>query len=94
MDSATVKVLIAHRISDALPNFENNRDIGFGHGGGIEGARTLGDNTCLPRACNYKDFMNYKPKPFYRNEGVVGLNHCINKIESVFDISFVLWIAI
>lgn len=32
--------------------------------------------------------MNYKPKPFYINEGVVRLSRWIEKMESVFEISF------
>lgn len=40
------------------------------------------------RTCTYKEFMNFKPKPFYRNEGVVELTHWIKKMESVFEISF------
>lgn len=32
--------------------------------------------------------MKCKPKPFYKNEGVVELTHWIEKIKSVFEISF------
>lgn len=31
--------------------------------------------------------MNYKPKPFYGNEGVVGLTMWIENMEFVFEIS-------
>lgn len=39
-------------------------------------------------ACTYKEFMNFKPKPFYGNEAVVGLTRWIEKIKSIFEINF------
>lgn len=39
-------------------------------------------------ACTYKDFMNWKSKPFYGNNEVVGMTRWIEKLDSVFEISF------
>lgn len=61
---------------------------GGGVSGGIPGSSyniILGEPR---RTCTYKDFMNYKPMNFYRNEGVVGLTKWIEKIEPVFEICY------
>lgn len=54
---------------------------GGGVSGGIPGSSSnliLGESQ---RTCKYKDFMNWKPRHFYENEGVVGLNRWMEKIK-------------
>ncbi|GJW00331.1 putative reverse transcriptase domain-containing protein [Tanacetum coccineum] len=44
-------------------------------------------NVQTTRPCFYADFMKCQPLNFKANEGVVGLTWCIEKMESVFNIS-------
>lgn len=39
-------------------------------------------------ACTYKELMNYNPISFYINEGIVGMNLFIEKMESIFHVSY------
>lgn len=77
--------MVEQWIADALATLKTHRHINFGIGEGGESSQ--GNNQGALRACAYKDFVNYKPKTFYGNEGVVGLIRWIKKIECVFKIS-------
>ena len=87
MESTTFKSLITQRVKDALENFETNRNVGSRQGGGTGGDSTQDGNEGHTMNCNYKEFMNFKLKPFYGNEGVIGLSCWIKKMEAVFKIS-------
>nr|GEX60022.1 reverse transcriptase domain-containing protein [Tanacetum cinerariifolium] len=73
---AAMEKLIADRVAEAISEHERNRPnpANAGGSGNVQG-------------CSYKTFMNGKPHPFNRTEGVVGLRHWIEKIEQVFEIS-------
>lgn len=43
--------------------------------GGACCSSSHGDKKGNPRSCTYKDFMNFKPRFFNGNEGVVGMTH-------------------
>ena len=70
MIPATIEALLAQRVADAIVRLETPWNIGSG---GNEGENSQGDNRVPTRVCSYKDYMNCKPKPFYRNEGIVGM---------------------
>lgn len=63
----------------------NNRHIGFGFGVGDKSSQ--GNNQGSPRTCTYKDFINCKPKTFFRTKGVTRLTRWIEKTESIFEIN-------
>lgn len=87
MDVATIEVLITQQDSEALANFITNRNV-ESEQDGSGGDSTQGSNEFHPRECTYKEFINYKPKTFYKNEIVVEMMRWIEKIESIFEISF------
>lgn len=86
LNPTAIETLVSQRVVAAMVNFKANRNTGSGAGSGQES--TQGDNRGPPKAYSYKDFMNCKPKSFHRNEGVVSLTCWIEKMESVFEISF------
>lgn len=85
LDAASIKALGTQRVAEVLTN-RNVRSRKKKRGAG--GDSTQGGNGSHPRAYTYKEFRDYKTTPFLRNEGVVGLTHLIEKMESVFEIRF------
>nr|GFC57783.1 hypothetical protein [Tanacetum cinerariifolium] len=68
---------------EAIEEYERTRaDLGNASGSGE--AITGGPVTV--QGCSYKTFMNGKPHPFNRTEGVVGLRRWIEKVKQVFEI--------
>ncbi|GKB08274.1 putative reverse transcriptase domain-containing protein [Tanacetum coccineum] len=74
---AVIKQLIADRVAEAIAEHERNRPNPFNVGGVV---------TPNVQGYTHKTFMNSKPCPFNRTEGVVGLRHWIEKVEQVFEI--------
>ncbi|GKE54143.1 hypothetical protein Tco_1489299 [Tanacetum coccineum] len=80
MTQAGIKKLVADSVSAALEaqaatmaNTDNtNRNTGQ-------------RGTPVARKCSYKEFMSYQPFNFKGTEGVVGLIHWFEQIESVFS---------
>nr|GEU41298.1 hypothetical protein [Tanacetum cinerariifolium] len=94
MSATAIEQLITQRVTDALLTFEvnqnsgnrnvNGNDNGNGsHDLGSGGRRTLHTT----RVYTYKEFLNCQPLNFKGTEGVVGLAHWFEKMESVFHIS-------
>ncbi|KAJ0462508.1 putative transcription factor interactor and regulator CCHC(Zn) family [Helianthus annuus] len=48
-------------------------------------AAQAGGQNAQPRVCTFKTFMECRPNTFNGTEGAVGLLHCFEKIESVFE---------
>ncbi|GJX60467.1 putative reverse transcriptase domain-containing protein [Tanacetum coccineum] len=79
-----VERLVANRVAEAIAEYERNRTNPEGSGGSGGNA---GDIAPEVRGCSYKTFLNCKPYSFNGTEGVVGLSHWFEKMESVFEIS-------
>ena len=75
ISTAKHEEIIAQRIVAALSDVTR---------GGVRNEANVG----TARTCTYKDFMNCKPKSLHGSEGIVNLTKCIEKTESVFQISF------
>lgn len=63
----------------------NTNHIGFGFGARNENLQV--NNQGALRTCTYKDFISFKPRTLFGNEGVVGLTRWIEKTESMFEIN-------
>ncbi|GJV32893.1 hypothetical protein Tco_1393293 [Tanacetum coccineum] len=94
MSIAAIERLISQHVVDALIDYEANRNSGDENGNRNDngnGSHDSGNGSRRPlhtaRGCTYKDFLNYQPLNFKRTEGVMGLAHWFEKIESVFHIS-------
>ncbi|GKB52873.1 putative reverse transcriptase domain-containing protein [Tanacetum coccineum] len=79
----SVKRLVEKRVAKAIEEYEKTR-ANPGNVGGSGPANTGG--TVNVQGCSHKTFMNGKPHPFNRTEGVVGLRRLIEKVEQVFEI--------
>ncbi|GKB31847.1 putative reverse transcriptase domain-containing protein [Tanacetum coccineum] len=65
-----------------------NRNGGNGNGNGNRGEYSYNFRGFMPaRECKYQDFMKCQPLNFNGTEGVVGLTHWFEKMETVFHIS-------
>nr|GFA03416.1 reverse transcriptase [Tanacetum cinerariifolium] len=79
---------------DARPDIGDDGPISFGESKPLKlpGSPSSSQPLCLcpppviVQGCTYKTFMNGKPHPFNRTEGVVGLRQWIEKVEQVFEI--------
>ncbi|GJR93956.1 hypothetical protein Tco_0266130 [Tanacetum coccineum] len=67
---------------------EGNRNGGNGNGNGNGGGNGYNFGGFMPaRECTYQDFLKCQPLSFNGIEGVVGLTHWFEKMETVFHIS-------
>ena len=71
LDKDTIKLMTAQHVTNTYANYEANMNNAPEQSGG--GSSTHENNSNIPRACTYEEFMNYKPIPFHDNEGVVGM---------------------
>nr|GEY97936.1 hypothetical protein [Tanacetum cinerariifolium] len=76
IDRGAVAALAKHD-ADRSRNGDNNNNLG------TDGRRQM----TTPRECTYTDFLKCQPMSFQGTKGVVGLTRCIEKMESVFQIS-------
>ncbi|GJS13632.1 putative reverse transcriptase domain-containing protein [Tanacetum coccineum] len=83
MKRKAIKKMVKKRIAKAIAEYEKTR-ANPGNVGGSGPANTGG--TVNVQGCSHKTFMNGKPHPFNRTEGVVGLRRLIEKVEHVFEI--------
>ncbi|GJU95807.1 hypothetical protein Tco_1320563 [Tanacetum coccineum] len=95
----TVNELISRRVAEALLNGNGNDDGNGGRNGNENGNGNGGGNGYenhnvnfggfrpVARECTYQDFLKCQPLNFKGTEGVVGLTHWFDKIETVFHIS-------
>ena len=81
MTPVQIEAMIAARVTAAIVNYESQRI----QSQGMEGSS--GGNGGNPKPCNYKDFLNCKPKSFFGICGVIELTRWFEKTESVFAIS-------
>nr|GEV30648.1 putative reverse transcriptase domain-containing protein [Tanacetum cinerariifolium] len=84
MKRKAVKIQVKRRITEAIEEYEKTRGNPC-NAGGSGPANTEG--IVNVQGCSHKTFMNGKPRPFNRTEGVVGLSRWIEKVEQVFEIS-------
>lgn len=77
-------------VAQAQPKNVCNATSGASNGGNVnrQWSSSQGDIRGPQRTCNYTYFTNYKPKNFYLIEGIIGLTRWIEKMKSVFQISF------
>nr|GEV49119.1 reverse transcriptase domain-containing protein [Tanacetum cinerariifolium] len=71
-------------------SLENGGNGGNGNGwNGKNGNHGMNYGGFMPmaRECTFQDFLKCKPHNFSRTEGVVGLTHWFEKMETVFNIS-------
>ncbi|GKE58874.1 hypothetical protein Tco_1498059, partial [Tanacetum coccineum] len=78
-----VKRLVEKRMAKAIEDYEKTR-ANTCNASGFGSTNTGG--TVNVQGCTHKTFMNGKPYPFNRTEGVVGLRRWIEKVEQVFEI--------
>nr|GEZ36092.1 putative reverse transcriptase domain-containing protein [Tanacetum cinerariifolium] len=83
MKRKAVNKMVKKRIAEAIEEYERTR-VDLGNASGSGEANTGGLVTV--QGCSHKTFMNGKPHPFNRTEGVVGLRRWIEKVEQVFEI--------
>ncbi|GJX36140.1 putative reverse transcriptase domain-containing protein [Tanacetum coccineum] len=79
----SVKRLVEKRVAKAIEEYEKTR-ANPGNASGSGSTNTGG--TVNVQGCTHKTFMNGKPHPFNKTEGVVGLRRWIEKVEQVFEI--------
>ncbi|GJT28892.1 putative reverse transcriptase domain-containing protein [Tanacetum coccineum] len=72
---AVVERLIVTRVAEAIAEHERNRPKPANAGGAVN-----------VQGYTHKTFMNAKPHPLNRTEGLVGLRRWIEKVEQVFEI--------
>nr|GEV59029.1 putative reverse transcriptase domain-containing protein [Tanacetum cinerariifolium] len=72
-----VTATLAERDADRIRNGDNSNDSGTGE------RRQM----ATPRECSYTDFLKCQPMNFQGTKRVVGLTRCLEKMESVFQIS-------
>ncbi|GKC08914.1 putative reverse transcriptase domain-containing protein [Tanacetum coccineum] len=77
MRRSDVERLIADRVAEAITKHERIRPNPVNTGGFVA------PNV---HGCTYKTFINGKPHPFNGSEGVVGLRHWSEKVESCADL--------
>ncbi|GKB13800.1 hypothetical protein Tco_0847723 [Tanacetum coccineum] len=80
MIDAAIKALVAQGVDDALAEYEalkssGNSDDSHESGSGRRTERAT-------RECTYSDFLKCQPLNFKGTEGVVGLTHWFEKMES------------
>ncbi|GKE40705.1 putative reverse transcriptase domain-containing protein [Tanacetum coccineum] len=81
----SVKRLVEKHVAKAIEEYEKTRaDSNNACGSGS--ANTRGIVAPDVQGCSYKTFMNGKPHPFNKTEGVVGLKRWFEKMEQVFEI--------
>lgn len=85
LDIAKIKLIIAQHVTNTLVYYEANRNNA--HKQSRVRRNICVSNTNIPRACTYKEIMNYKPKSFYDNEGIIRLTHWIENIELIFHVN-------
>ncbi|GJY20754.1 hypothetical protein Tco_0393320, partial [Tanacetum coccineum] len=79
----SVKRLVKKRMAKAIEEYEKTKaNPGNDSGSGSTNA----GETVNVQSCIHKTFMNGKPHPFNRTEGVVDLRRWIEKVEQVFEI--------
>ncbi|GKD55175.1 putative reverse transcriptase domain-containing protein [Tanacetum coccineum] len=85
LTDAQIKALISQGVVDALAEHEANRSRNGddSHNSGSDGRRRM----LVACECTYTDFLKCQPLNFKGTEGVVGLTHWFEKMESVFHIS-------
>nr|GEV44895.1 hypothetical protein [Tanacetum cinerariifolium] len=87
MSAAAIEQLIAHRVADALSDYNANQNSANGNDNG-NGSHDLGSGSRrtlhIARGCTYKEFLNCQPLNFKRIERAVALTHWFEKMESVF----------
>lgn len=72
VDPTTIKSMTERQVLDTLGNFKANRKEGNIDQEDKEGRQIIS---------TYKEFINWKPRPFYSDEGVNGLIHWIKMME-------------
>ncbi|GKF04720.1 hypothetical protein Tco_0035388, partial [Tanacetum coccineum] len=74
-----VKKMVKKRVAEAIAEYEKTRAYSDNAGG--SGSVNIG-GVVAPnvQGCTYKTFMNSKPHPFNRTEGVVGLRRWFEKV--------------
>nr|GEV36199.1 hypothetical protein [Tanacetum cinerariifolium] len=100
MTREAVNEQIYHRLAGALGAHDAARNLeplmgngGSGNEGNRNGNGNGGENGynyggfMSARECTYQDFLKCQPLSFNRTEGVVGLTHWFEKMETVFHIS-------
>ncbi|GKA97072.1 hypothetical protein Tco_0824966, partial [Tanacetum coccineum] len=66
-----------------------NGNVGNGHRNGNHGMN-YGGFMPVARECTFQDFLKCKPQNFLGTEGVVGLTHWFEKMETVFNINMAI----
>ncbi|GKB09900.1 hypothetical protein Tco_0843823 [Tanacetum coccineum] len=82
MKRKAVKKMVKKRIAKAIEEYEKS-GANPGNAGGSGPTNTGG--IVNVQGCSHKNFMNGKPHPFNRTDGVVGLRRWIEKVEQVFE---------
>ncbi|GKF61043.1 hypothetical protein Tco_0181097 [Tanacetum coccineum] len=80
-----VRKIVEKRVAKAIKKYEKTR-ADSNNAGGSGSTNTGGTVVPEMHGCSYKTFMNGKPHSFKGTEGVVGLKHCFEKMEQVFEI--------
>lgn len=77
--------MIKQQVANTLTTYEANKNNTYEQG--RIGSNIHGNNNDIPSVCTYDEFLNYQPRSFYDNEGIIGLTLYIEKMESIFHIS-------
>nr|GFD19967.1 hypothetical protein [Tanacetum cinerariifolium] len=86
MTQEAIKNLIAQRVTEALAEYETQRNSvvnGDTSHTTVTGPRIV----CPTRECTYKAYLNYEPLKFDGTEGVIGLTRWFKRTEYVSNIS-------
>ncbi|GKA95367.1 reverse transcriptase domain-containing protein [Tanacetum coccineum] len=91
MSAAAIERPISQRVADALLNYKANWNNRNGNANGNDNRNVSHDSGSgrtlhTAHGCTYKEFLNCQPLNFKGTEGVVGLAHLFDKMESVFHI--------
>lgn len=83
--TTTIKLMIRQQVANTLATYEPNWNNAYEQG--RTGNNNHRNNSDVPRACTYEEFMNYKPRTFYDNEGIIGITLWFENMKSILYVS-------